>query len=71
MTAPPSRRMVVPAMAAPSPTRPTRPSRQGLVELLLLTGFLALAAAGVVALFGDELRGALGGRPAAAAPRAP
>jgi len=53
------------------PARPSsaRPSRQGLVELLLVTAFLALAAAGAVALFGDELRQALG-RPAppAAAP---
>lgn len=52
-------------MPAPSPARPTRPSRQGLVELVLLTGFLALAAAGAVALFGDELRQAFGARPAA------
>lgn len=48
----------------PAPARPARPSRQGLVELLLLTGFLALAAAGAVALFGDELRQAFGARPA-------
>jgi hypothetical protein len=55
-------------MPAPSPTRPARPSRQGLAELLLLTGFLALAAAGAAALFGEELRQAFGARPAAAAP---
>jgi hypothetical protein len=30
-----------------------------------VTGFLALAAAGAVALYGDELRQALGARPAA------
>ena len=39
-----------------------------------MTGFLALAAAGAVAVFGDEIRGALGvNRPAAPAsvPRAP
>jgi hypothetical protein len=39
--------------------------RKGLVEWLLVTAFLALAAAGAVALFGDELRAALGvSRPA-------
>jgi hypothetical protein len=47
-----------------------RPSRQGLVELLLVTAGLALAAAGAAALFGDELRAALG-RPPAAAPGQP
>jgi hypothetical protein len=50
---------------------PARPSRQGLAELLLVTAFLALAAAGAVALFGDELRQALGRRPPPAAPAAP
>ena len=55
-------------MAAARPS-PPRPSRQGLVELLLVTAFLALAAAGAVALFGDELRQALGRPgPTAAAP---
>jgi hypothetical protein len=45
--------------------------KQGLVEYALVTAFLALAAAGAFALFGDELRGALGLRPpAAAAPAA-
>ena len=34
--------------------------RKGLVEWVLVTAFLALAAAGAVALFGDELRPALG-----------
>jgi Flp pilus assembly pilin Flp len=60
---------------APRPThRQERPSRRGLVEVLLLTGFLALAAAGAVALFGDELRQAFGASaagPAAAAPPRP
>ncbi|HTN52287.1 MAG TPA: hypothetical protein VML50_07805 [Anaeromyxobacter sp.] len=54
-----------------SPARPAPPSRQGLLEYLLLVGFLALAAAGAIALFGDELRSAFGLRPArppAAAP---
>jgi hypothetical protein len=39
--------------------------RQGLVELALVTAFLALAAAGAVAIFGDELRAALGVDPPA------
>ena len=54
-------------MAAARPD-PARPSRQGLAELLLVTAFLALAAAGAVALFGDELRQALGRRPPPALP---
>jgi hypothetical protein len=63
-------------MSPPAPARPARPSRQGLLELLLVTGFLALAAAGAVALFGDELRQAFGapappGGPAAAPVYAP
>jgi hypothetical protein len=54
------------------PTEPARPSRQGLTELLLLAGFLALAAGGAVAIFGAELRQAFGlpaDPKAAAAPR--
>ena len=48
--------------------------RQGLVEYGLVTAFLALAAAGAIAIFGDEIRGALGlgpppAPPPAAAPR--
>ncbi len=46
---------------------PAPPSRQGLAELLLLVGFLALAAGGAVAVFGAELRQAFGARPPAAA----
>jgi hypothetical protein len=46
--------------------------KQGLTEYAIVTAFLALAAAGAIAIFGDELRGALGlgpppPRPAAAA----
>jgi hypothetical protein len=37
-----------------------RPSRQGLWEYALVTAFLALAAAGTLILFGNEIRGALG-----------
>ena len=45
-------------------------ANRGLVEYLLLTAFLALAAAGAVAVFGDEIRSALGlSRPAAPAVR--
>ena len=42
--------------------------KQGVTEWALVTAFLALAAAGAVAIFGDEIRGALGVRPAARAP---
>jgi hypothetical protein len=41
---------------------PAPPSRQGLAELVLLVGFLALAAGGAVAVFGGELRQAFGAR---------
>ena len=51
---------------------PAPPSRQGLTELLLLLGFLALAAGGAVALFGGELRQAFGNQPpTASAPADP
>jgi hypothetical protein len=43
-------------------------SREGLVEYLLVAGFLALAVAGAVALFGDEIRAALAGAPPRPAP---
>jgi hypothetical protein len=46
--------------------RPPARSRQGLVELLLAAAFLALAAAGALAVFGEELRAALHGDPAPA-----
>ena len=39
-----------------------------MTEWALVTAFLAVAAAGAIAIFGDEIRGALGVRPA---PRAP
>jgi hypothetical protein len=39
--------------------------RQGVTEWAFVTAFLALAAAGAVAIFGDEIRAALGVRPAA------
>jgi hypothetical protein len=58
-------------MASPTLPRTGRPSRQGLIELLLVVGFLSVAAAGAVALFGDELRHALGARPAREAARPP
>jgi hypothetical protein len=56
-------------MAAPDP-RP-RPSRRGLSEYLLLVGVLLVAAAGAVAVFGEELRGAFGVRPPPGVTRAP
>ena len=36
------------------------PSSEGLREYVLVTAFLALAVAGVLILFGDEIRAALG-----------
>ncbi len=45
--------------------------KQGLVEYALVTAFLALAAAGAIALFGDEIRGALGIRSSTAPAAAP
>ncbi len=42
------------------PTDLASPSRRGLAELLLLAGFLALAAIGAVTIFGVELRQAFG-----------
>jgi hypothetical protein len=51
---------------------PAPPSWHGLVEVLLLVGFLALAAGGAVAVFGEELRQVFGAQPApAATPTAP
>jgi hypothetical protein len=48
------------------PTEPAPPSRRGLAELLLLAGFLALAAVGAVTIFGVELRQAFGTTPGSA-----
>lgn len=44
------------------PAEPARhpASRQGVAEYLLVVAFVALAIAGAVALFGDEIRAALG-----------
>ncbi len=44
--------------------------KQGVTEWALVTAFLALAAAGAVAIFGDEIRAALGVHPAPRAPAA-
>ncbi len=44
--------------------------KRGLVEYALVTAFLALAAAGAIAIFGDEIRAALGLRPTPAPPTA-
>jgi len=46
-------------------------STGGLFEYALVTLFLALALAGALILFGDEIRGALGLRSPAPAPRPP
>jgi hypothetical protein len=46
--------------------------KRGVTEWALVTAFLALAAAGAVAIFGDEIRAALGVRsPARAAATRP
>ena len=50
-------------MHQPSSDDPAPPSRQGLTELLLLVGFLGLAAVGAVSIFGAELRQAFGIQP--------
>ncbi len=47
------------------------PSSEGLREYVLVTLFLALAVAGALILFGDEIRGALGLGPAAPTPPPP
>ena len=44
--------------------------KQGVTEWALVTAFLAVAAAGAIAIFGDEIRAALGVRPATHAPAA-
>ncbi|WP_242371803.1 MULTISPECIES: hypothetical protein [Anaeromyxobacter] len=43
--------------------------RQGLVEYAVITGALVALAAGAIALYGDELRVALGVRPQPATAR--
>jgi hypothetical protein len=56
----------------PERRKPRGPSRQGLVEYLLVTGFLLVAAAGAVAIFGGELRDVFGVRgPPAGATQTP
>jgi hypothetical protein len=45
--------------------------KQGLVEYALVTAFLALVAVGALAVFGDEIRGALGLPPTPAPASAP
>lgn len=53
------------------PAHRSRPSRQGLAEYLLLVAALAILAAGAVALFGPEIRAALGSPPPRGATPAP
>jgi hypothetical protein len=52
----------------PADPAPTAASRKGTVEYLLVVAFVALAVAGAVALFGDEIRAALGSPPPRPAP---
>jgi len=51
------------AVDTPAEPAPRPASRQGLVEYLLVVAFVALAVAGAVALFGDEIRAAIGPPP--------
>jgi hypothetical protein len=44
--------------------------KRGLLEYALVTGFLALAAVGAIAVFGDEIRAALGLGPGPSRPPA-
>ena len=50
-------------MNPPEEPTPRPASRQGMVEYLLVVAFVALAVVGALALFGDEIRGALGPPP--------
>jgi hypothetical protein len=59
-------RQAQPERAPEGRRKPRGPSRQGLVEYLLVTGFLLVAAAGAVTIFGEELRGVFGVRTAPA-----
>ncbi len=43
-------------------------SRQGLVEYLIVVAFVTIAIVGTVAVFGDELRAALGTPPVRPSP---
>lgn len=43
-------------------------SRQGLVEYLIVVAFVAIAIVGAVAVFGDEIRAALGAPPVRPSP---
>jgi len=57
---------------AESPQRSReRASREGLLEYLVVMALLALAAAGVAAVFGDRIREIFGARPPPAAREAP
>jgi Flp pilus assembly pilin Flp len=53
-----------------APAEPARrpASREGIAEYLIVFAFVALAIAGALALFGDDIRGALGTATAAARP---
>jgi len=55
-------------MAEPPPRSRDRASREGLLEYVLVAALLALAAAGVAAVFGDRIREAFGVRPRPAPP---
>ncbi len=52
-----------PAEPAPRPA-----SREGLIEYAIVAAFVALAIVGALALFGEEIRAALGTPPAQTSP---
>jgi len=53
-----------------TPASPTPPpaSRQGLVEYLIVVAFVTIAIVGAIAIFGEEIRAALGAPPVRPAP---
>jgi len=65
---PPSTWATVLPVKPPAEPASRPPSRKGMVEYLLVVAFVALAVAGAIALFGDEIRAALGPPPARPAP---
>ena len=57
-----------PPVNPPAEHAPRPPSRKGMVEYLLVVAFVSLAIVGAVALFGDEIRAAIGPPPVRPAP---
>ncbi len=55
-------------MDTPAPPTSAPASRQGVVEYLIVVAFVAIAIVGAVAIFGEEIRAALGTPPVHPAP---